>query len=138
MSFIKKVDKSTYTKPDSYRGLTMSSYFGKILERILDRRIQDHIGFNGDLDEDQEGFTRGRSTTRYLFRLVANLNEIKRKKMACIILFIDFEKAFDSVHIPTLITKLNKFGVNGKLLKLINNFLINRKVCLKVNNHVGK
>ena len=51
----------------------------------------------GQIDDDQEGFLNGRSTSRYLFRLLANLNEVKRKNMACLILFIDFSKAFDRV-----------------------------------------
>ena len=46
--------------------------------------------------------------------------------MACLILFIDFSKAFDSVHIPSLIVKLEKMGVRGKMLALIKAFLEDR------------
>ena len=91
----------------------------------------------GNLDDDQEGFTVGRSTTRYLFRMIANLNCMKKKKLACIILFIDFQKAFDSVRLPTLMTKLNRLGVQGRILKLLHPFLFNRKVKLKVNDFIG-
>ena len=65
------------------------------------------------------------STTRYIFRLLANLEEVKRKRLACLILFLDFEKAFDSVHLPTLIVKLSQFGLKGKMIKLIHDFLFN-------------
>ena len=137
VTFIRKANKGTYSKPGSYRPLSISSYVGKLFERILDTRLRNFIQFKGEVDEDQEGFRQGKSTVRYLFRMLANLTEIKRQKMACIILFIDFEKAYDSVHLPTLIVKLEKYGITGKLLQLIQNFLFQRKIQLKINNFLG-
>ena len=138
VTFIRKEGKNTYIKPDSYRPISMSSYFGKVLERILDTRLRIFMELERKLDDDQEGFTAGRSTTRYLFRMIANLSGIKKKKLTCIILFIDFQKAFDSVHLPTLMIKLNKLGVQGRILKLLHSFLFDRKVKLKVNYFVGE
>lgn len=137
-NFIRKEGKKSYIKPGSYRPISISSYFGKILERIIDNRLKTFLSLEQINDEEQEGFTSGRSTTRiYLFRLLADLSEIKRQKLACMILFLDFEKAFDSVHIPTLITKLSKMGVCRLMFRLIHNFLVSRKVCLKTNNFIG-
>ena len=138
VTFIRKEGKNTYIKPDSYRPISMSSYFGKVLERILDTRLRIFIELERKFDDDQEGFTAGRSTTRYLFRMIANLSGIKKKKLTCIILFIDFQKAFDSVHLPTRMTKLNKLGVQGRILKLLHSFLFDRKVKLKVNDFIGE
>ena len=138
ITFIRKQNKATYSKPDSYRPLSITSYIGKIFERILDKRMRTFVQMEGGFDVDQEGFIQGRSTTRYMFRLLANLTEIKRQKLACMILFIDFEKAYDSVHLPTLIVKLRKYGVCGKLLGLLHNMLFQRKVCIKVNKFLGK
>ena len=137
VSFIRKEGKSSYMAPGAYRPISISSYFGKILERVLDRRLRQFLGITESLDSDQEGFIEGRSTTRYLFRLIANLEEVKKQKMACIILFLDFEKAFDSVHLPTLCLKLQAKGISGNIFKVLQGFLFNRDVCLKVNNHKG-
>ena len=138
ITFIRKQNKATYSKPDSYRPLSIASYIGKLFERIIDTRLRRLMQIEGVLDEDQEGFMQGKSTTRYLFRLLANLTEIKRQKLACIILFIDFEKAYDSVHLPTLIVKLERYGVHGKMLRLIQNMLFERKIRIKVNNFLGE
>ena len=137
VTFIRKPDKKTYSQPGAYRPITISSYFGKVMERIKDSRLRIFFLGTGQIDDDQEGFLNGRSTSRYLFRLLANLNEVKRKKMACLILFIDFSKAFDSVHIPSLIVKLEKMGVRGKMLALIKAFLEDRAIRLKVNKFKG-
>ena len=136
--FIRKEGKPSYAKPGAYRPITIASYIGKILERVLDRRWKNEMGLMDILDDDQEGFLEGRSTTRYLFRLLAHLTEVKRQKLACIILFIDFEKAFDSVHLPTLMVKLSRFGFSKKILKVIQNMLFNRKIALRVNGFLGK
>ena len=137
ITFIKKQGKSSYANTGAFRPLALSSYIGKILERILDSRLRRFITEKELLDKDQEGFIAGKSTTRYLFHLLGNLTEIKHQKLAGIILFIDFEKAYDSVHLPSLIVKLKNFGITGKFLQLIHAFLFKRKVKLKVNDFVG-
>ena len=110
------------------------------MERILDKRIKLELDITGAIDnnQDQEGFLKARSTTRYLFRLLCNLGEIKKKRLACIILFLDFQKAFHSVHLPSLIVKLSEAGITGDVLALIHNLLFNRLIHLKINSHLGK
>ena len=137
VTFLRKPGKPSYNAAGAYRPISLSSYIGKILERIIDHRLRQHIDSIGKFDDEQEGFSKGRSTTRYLFRMLANLTEIKRQKLSSIILFLDFEKAFDSVYIPRLITKLSKFSINGNLLKLLNTFLVQRSVKLRVNGATG-
>ena len=56
--------------------------------------------------------------------------------VAC--LFLDFEKAFDSVWKKGLIVKLLRAGINGNYLKLIDSFLNSRKVRLHINDFVGE
>ena len=137
VTFLRKMDKPSYNKAGSYRPISLAPYIGKILERIIDYRLRQHIDSIGKLDDEQEGFCKGRSTTRYLFRMLANLTEIKRQKLSCTILFLDFEKAFDSVFIPHLIIKLERYNIKGNLLRLINTFLVERKVKLRINGTTG-
>ena len=137
VTFIKKADKKTYLDPGSYRPLTISCYIGKVLERILEQRLKAHCNINDIIDDAQEGFLPGRNTSRYLYKMLSSLHEIKRRKMTAFILLIDFEKAFDSVPIPCLIIKLHNNGVGGKFLELIHSFLANRSVQLKVNGFIG-
>ena len=136
--FLKKEGKDSYLNPGSYRPICISSYIGKIFERIIESRIRSHCDFFEILDIEQEGFCPQRSTTRYLFKLMANLNEAKAKKLTSMILLIDFQKAFDSVWIPGLITKLYSYGITGNILKVVNDFLTSRKICLKVNSSIGE
>ena len=137
ITFIKKSDKPSYLCPGAYRPLAISSYIGKILERILDKRLRNFCSLENIIDEAQEGFLPDKNTTRYLYKMMSCLHEVKRKKMTALLLLIDFEKAFDSVSIPCLIAKLSYLGVKGKLLRLLNSFLSDRYVYLRVNTYIG-
>ena len=135
--FIRKDGKPNYLKAVAYRPISISSYIGKIMERIIERRIRVHCKLEDILDDEQEGFRSSRNTTRYLYKLVANLKESQRKNFTSFLLCIDFEKAFDSVWLKGLIVKLYNWNIRGKILLLINSFLQNRKVKLIVNKTLG-
>ena len=135
--FLKKMGKDNYSKPGSYRPISISSYIGKLIEKIIAKRIQRFLDLIGLHDPDQEGFMEARNTIRYLNRLVMGLKSDIQKKITSICLFIDFEKAFDSVWKKGLIVKMHDIGIKGKMLYLINDFLVNRKITLNINGVVG-
>ena len=43
------------------------------------------------------------------------------------VIYLDFQKAFDSVPYKRMIIKLQGYGIKGELLKWIENFLCQRK-----------
>ena len=136
--FLKKNGKSTYSKPGSYRPISISSYIGKLIEKILTSRIYKFLISLNLYDPNQEGFMPQRNTIRYLNRLINGIKLDKQKNLTSLCLFIDFEKAFDSVWKRGLIVKLHKIGIRGNILLLINDFLTNRKVTMNINGIVGK
>ena len=137
VSFIKKADKDSYVKPGAFRPLTIASYVGKILERVLAKRLILFCQESKVIDSAQEGFLPNRSTTRYLYKMTASVAEARRKRMSTLLLFLDFEKAFDSVSTSSMIFKLNQHGISGKFLRLLHNFLTDKSVSLRVNRYVG-
>ena len=96
--FLRKEGKTNYSQPGAYRPISITSYVGKLYnEKILAIRLDDHFKSGGILDEDQEGFTKARNTVRYLNRLNISIKADIEKKLTVLCLFVDFEKAFDSV-----------------------------------------
>ena len=135
--FLKKEGKDTYSKPGSYRPISITSYIGKLFEKIIANRLYGHYKDKGLDDPDQEGFTPCRNTGRYLNRLHLSVKSDQEQGKTSIGLFVYFEKAFDSAWKEGLIVKLAKDGVQGHILKLIIHFLTSRTVKLKVNGSVG-
>ena len=135
--FLRKSGKDSYSKPGSYRPISITSYIGKLIEKIIAKRIQKFLDLIGKHDPNQEGFMEGKNTIRYLNRLVTGIKSDIKKKLTSVCLFIDFEKAFDSIWKKGLIVKLFNLGIQGKILHLINSFLMERIVSLNINGVVG-
>lgn len=135
--FLRKPDKKSYADPAAYRPISISSYPGKVFEQIIAARIESFMQLAGHLDLDQEGFFKGRNTIRYLNRLHLGIKSDIQKKLTVLCLFIDLEKAFDSVPKKALIYKLYQLGIRGKMLKLLDSFLFGKKVKININGIVG-
>ena len=116
MIFTKKEGKPNYMKDSAFRPITISSYIGKLLERILEKRLRVLCEIDDILDDEQEGFREARNTTRYIYKLIASLKEAQKKQFTTFLLCIDFEKAFDSVWLKGLVVKLFNINIHAKLL----------------------
>ena len=135
--FLRKSGKDSYAKPGSYRPICITSYIGKLLETIVAIRIEALLLRSQQTDPYQEGFSACKNTIRYLSRLHLGIHADIEKYLTIICLFVDFEKAFDSVWKRGLMVKLHKLGVQGNVAKLINNFLFSRKLALNINGEIG-
>ena len=71
--FLRKAGKKSYSIPSSYRPISISSYIGKLIEKIIATRIQRYLDLIGQHDPDQEGFMPSRNTIRYLNRLILGI-----------------------------------------------------------------
>ena len=71
--FIRKPNKERYDDCSSYRPLSISSHFGKLLERILAGRINKYLDLHNIIGQEQEGFRTKRNTVRSLYRLHLSL-----------------------------------------------------------------
>ena len=67
----------------------------------------------------QNGFRPGRSTTAHLMALRRLIEGVKSHNKKAIILYVDFKRAFDSIHRPTMMKILKAYGIPPKLLSAI-------------------
>ena len=71
----------------------------------------------------QCGFLEGRSTTTQLLTMLDDFyNELQKNKSIDII-YVDFSKAFDTVPIELLLSKIWNIGIRGKIYQFIKEFL---------------
>ena len=136
--FLRKNGKKSYRLPGSYRPICITSYIGKLLEKIIAERVNAFLIKEKYLDPTQEGFTVNKNTIRYLNRLQLEIKSDLNNNKTVIALFADMEKAFDSVWKRGLIVKLSKLKIKGKILDLIDDFLFSRIVKLSVNCMEGQ
>jgi len=113
--------------PTNYRPISVLTYFSNIFEKVLYGRLNDYFTKNNLLSQQQYGFRNNHSTSLAITDLYENLlHNLNNKLMSCAV-FLDLRKAFDSVNHSILLTKLERYGVRGNALKLIQPYLSNRK-----------
>ena len=103
---------------DNYRGISLLSVAGKILARVILRRLNDHVT-DVVYSESQCGFRKGRGTTDMIFCLRQLQEKAREHKSPLYMAFIDLTKAFDTVPRSALWTVLEKLGVPPKMRNVI-------------------
>ena len=81
----------------------------KITNKMILNRIQPAI--DPRLRPNQNGFRPGRSTTAQILALRRLIEGVKANKLKAIIVFVDFRKAFDSIHRGKMMRILKAYGV---------------------------
>ena len=109
--------KGDLTKTENYRGIALTSIVSKTLNRMILNRIKPEL--DPLLRINQNGFRTGRSTTSHILALRRILQEVRAKNLTAVMLFIDFRKAFDSIHRGLLMKILLAYGIPQELVDLI-------------------
>ena len=85
------------------------------------------------MDSDQEG----QQPNRYWYLVLRRLIEgVKSRKLPAVLTFIDFKKAFDSVHRGKMLKILEAYGIPVKIVQLIR--LMYEKTMAKVLSPDGE
>ena len=126
--------KGTKGDPANYRPVSLTSIPCKIFESILKDKIMSHILDNNLIKESQHGFMPGRSCTTNLVTFLDKLTEIVDRGKPADIFYLDFAKAFDKVPRARLIQKLRSKGIEGNILRWVENWLTGRTQAVKVGN----
>jgi len=118
----------------NYRPISLTCVLSKILERVLALNIYTHLSANNILHPSQHGFCKRRSTVTNQLECFNDWSMTILSKEQCVVVYIDFSKAFDVVSHAKLIARLNSYGIRGTVLKWIENFLADRTHCTRVDN----
>ena len=84
------------------------------------------------LDDVQFGFRKGTSTTHALVNLVENIKKSLDNKTNVCGVFIDLQKAFDTVNHKLLLDKLYHYGVRGQAHLWFESYLTDRKKTVRI------
>lgn len=116
----------------SYRPICLLNTAGKLLERLIKRRLEAHLTLNGDLNERQFGFRKGRSTTDAIIKVMDTVNKAAtgplRKRQLCALVAIDVANAFNSARWNNIEEALVKRRVPDYLVNIIRSYLSQREL----------
>ena len=93
------------SKGGNYRGISLSSIVAKTYNRMILNRLRPEL--DEHLRANQNGFRVGRTTMGHILALRRLIEGVKANNLPSVITYIDFRKAFDTIH-------------RGKMLKILN------------------
>jgi hypothetical protein len=131
----KKGEKSD---PTNYRPISLLPQISKILEKLFYKRLISHIEKNNILSENQYGFRSNHNTTYAIIDLVESINNKIKNDEIPIGIFIDLQKAFDTIDHGILKEKLFHYGIRGIPLDWINSYLHKRSQLVYLDGHKSK
>ena len=117
----------------NYRPISLLSVFSKITEKVMYERLYKFLEKHEILYSLQFGFRASHSINHALVSLTEAIkNSLDNRKFGCGI-FIDLQKAFDTVNHHILLMKLEHYGIRGTALNWFESYLSDRKQCVSVN-----
>ena len=127
-------------EPSSYRPLCMLDTAGKILERIVHRRIE--AAAEPLLADNQYGFRKGRSTLEAINLVVDTAREaisgerwLGGTKKYCLVATLDIRNAFNSARWDCITEALERFGIPEYLRSMVDDYFTGR--VLKYDTETG-
>ena len=129
-----------YKKGDSsllsnYRPISLLPTISKVFERIIYNQLYQYFSDNELLAEQQYGFCAQHSTEYAAIKLFDHISKEMDSGNTPTALYIDLSKAFDTLSFDIILQKLKHYGVMGTELRLLTDYLTNRKQYVVFNNH---
>ena len=129
----KKGDK---TECGNYRDISLVSHAGKVLLKVVARRLSAYCEAKGLLQEEQCGFRPNRSTTDMMF-VVLRVQEIGRKAgVSFVMCFKDLQKAYDTIDRTLLWQVLTRIGVPPQMIAATQQFHDGMRACVRPDDGV--
>ena len=137
-SYLKDADvtpihkKGKKDKKENYRPVSILVVLSKVFERIM--FIQMSAFFEDIFNKQQCGFRKSYNTQQCLLKMLEKWKRSVNGVKAFGALLTDLSKAFDCLDHELLLAKLNAYDFSLPALRLINDYLFNRRQRTRIGN----
>ena len=118
----------------NYRPISILPAFSKFVEKLINNRLWAYVSKLDILVPNQYGFRSQHSTYMALLDFYDKVSQAIDDKKYAIGIFVDLQKAFDTIDHKILLSKLSFYGIRGVAFRWIQNYLSDRKQYVCLNN----
>ncbi|GAB0208061.1 mitochondrial enolase superfamily member 1 [Grus japonensis] len=115
--------KSKKEDPGNYRPVSLTSIPGKVMEQLILGVINKHVEEKKVIGSGQHGFTKGKSCLTNLIAFYDGMTGWVDEGKAVDVVYLDFNKAFETGSHNILISKLRKCGLDEWSVRWVENWL---------------
>jgi len=133
---LRKLGKASYETASSWRPIALLKTIGKVIEKVMAKRIREAAEARNLLPPSQMGARAERGTDTALELLISMVRTIwhEKKGQVATLLSLDISGAFDTVVHERLIAIIKRLGFPGWVQSWVKSFLSDRSTTLVVNN----
>ena len=128
----KKDSKLDYS---NYHPISLLSNIEKILEKLMYKRLYTFLNNNNIIYNLQFGFRQQYSTPHALINITENIRKVLDDGNTGCGVFVDLQKAFDTVDHQILLAKLNHYGICGVSNDWFKSYLSNCNQYVSINGY---
>ena len=128
-----KGDKCKYSDSSD---INLLSVVGKLFGRVLIKRVRART--ECAIGEEQCGFRQGRGCMDKVFAVRQVCEKYLTNVKDVFWTFVNLERAYDTIDRHGMWQILRVYGVGGKLLKAVQRFYVDSRVCVLVGNDVSE
>ena len=122
----------------NYRPVSNLPFISKVLEKVVDKRLQRHLSENKLHEGFQSAYRRFHSTESALLKVQNAILQSLDNNCATVLVLLDLSAAFDTIDHQTLLHRLeNLFGIKDKPLKWMLSYLSDRFQTVCVNGQLS-
>jgi len=136
MIFLPKTQTSQHLV-QNYRPISLLDVEGKLLDKILNKRLTKHLDDFDIHNPRQHGFRRNRGTHTALATFHETLTKLLAQKMKVDVTLRDVSKAFDKVWHTGLKYKIMRLRLHDNFTKILCDYLTDRTASVRVGGFVG-
>lgn len=124
--------------PNNYRPITLLSCVGKLMEKMVNRRLITELENKNRLNKNQLAFRQGKGTDDYFIQLESIINKPFEdgKHIDCALL--DISKAYDRAWRYHILRTIKKWNISGNMALYIEDFLKERLFQVEIGNTRSK
>ena len=123
---------------NNYRPISILPIVSKVFEKVLYEQLYNYLIADNLLSNKQFGFRRFHSTTSALLESTNGWFVNMDRGLLNIAVFLDLQKAFDTINHDVLLKKLDLYGLETSATSLLKSYLENRRQICSGNGALSR